>query len=143
MPKLAKKPAQPPGPGTPNKIDNSVFHPLYPAAVAPDFATLGYAVALADLAAARGMTVQGVCEFPDELRKAGLPYPLPAGVAHAAHRIDRDRTDGMLWRCHGRRVGEPVPEIPRAEAQRRMDTKQTERKTGVHVTTAPVAEDLL
>jgi hypothetical protein len=118
-----------------------------PATVAPapatDFAAQGLALALADLAQAKGLTVAGVCELPDALSAAGLPVPVPPHVAHAAHKIDRDRIDGMLWRCHGRRTSEPIPVVPRAQAEKIVESATTFAKTGTVTVTAPDAENLV
>lgn len=77
---------------------------------------LGAAVALADLAEAKGMTVDGVSSFPTLLTEAGLPEKIGPTLGHAAHRIYRDRIDAMLFRCN-RPINQSAPVLSRPEAE--------------------------
>ena len=57
---------------------------------------LAYAVALADLAEATGLTVKDVIEL-GKAKAAGFP-DLPHSIASLGHQIHRDRMDAFLWR---------------------------------------------
>lgn len=106
-------------------------------APAVDFATAGMAVALADLAQQLGMAVADVAKFSNHVTGAGLPFPVPHHIAYAAHRIDRDRIDGMLWRCHGRGVSEPIPQVTRQQATKQIESINHTRATGTVIAGAP------
>ena len=66
--------------------------------ITAEFLSLGYAVALADLADAKGMDVAGVASLPHLLKDAGLPACIGPSVVRRAHKINRDSIDAMLWR---------------------------------------------
>lgn len=87
-----------------------------PINVQTDFISLGQAVALADLAEGKGLTVLSVQEFPDHLRSVGLPEKVPHRVANMAHQLFRDRIDAMLFR-NNRPLIQQAPVLSREEAE--------------------------
>ncbi len=87
-----------------------------PAATAADpFAERGMAVALVELATARG---QEVGDVPTAAAaEIGLPAPLPHRVMLLAHKLQRNQIDAMLWRCN-RPLSEEAPQLSLADAKR-------------------------
>jgi hypothetical protein len=81
-----------------------------------DFTEMGWRVALAELASAKGQTVEDVAKNADALRTAGLPADVPPGTIRRAHRLHRDAVDGMLYRCNVRPATVDAPELSKAEA---------------------------
>lgn len=131
MPKLSKP--------TPKQVDpcGNEIKPDDPDYGTKNFHVQGMAVALADLAQQLGMSVADATSFAHHVKGAGLPFPVPHHIAHAAHRIDRDRIDGMLWRCHGRKASEPIPQVTRQQATKQVESVNTARTTGTVVAGAP------
>ncbi len=65
----------------------------------PNFTELGQAVVLSDLANHEGMTIEGVCQFPDKLKASRLPDNPSPHLRRMAHKLNRDSIDAVLWRC--------------------------------------------
>lgn len=65
-----------------------------------DFLSLGYAVALADLADARDLTITAASENPTLLEEAGMPKLLPPSVVRRAQQLYRNNRDGLAYRNH-------------------------------------------
>lgn len=73
-----------------------------------DFLFLGQAAALADIAEANGLDVEGICATPARLRAIGLPESPLHSMRRLAHKIQRDRIDGMLFRTGGHSTAHPM-----------------------------------
>lgn len=91
--------------------------PTAPAADSP-FAERGMAVALVELATARGQEVEDVP--PTAMAEMGLPDPLPRRVMDLAHTLQRRQIDAMLWRCN-RPLNECAPQLSPRDAARYVE----------------------
>lgn len=94
--------------------------------VTPIIAANGLAVALADLAEAKGMTIEGVSDCPHFLAEAGLPEKIGPTLGHAAHRIYRDRIDAVMWRCN-RPLNQTAPILTRPQAEAHVAKVEQEK----------------
>lgn len=100
---------------------------------------LGYALILARLADAEGMTVEGVCSFPAKLIAAGLPAKPDARLLHEATKLNRDAIDACAWRCNaatwakadtptGYAIVKPAPKLTRPEVTAAQERKEQATK---------------
>lgn len=78
----------------------------------PELAAKGLALAIAELAEARGMHVPDLLGFPDILKEAGLPEKVERWVGMLAHQLNRNAVDGMLFRANWRPAPVIHPAVP-------------------------------
>lgn len=81
-----------------------------------DILSLGYSLALADLADARGLEVADAAAMPHILKQAGLPAMFGPSIVRRAQQLYRNAIDGMLFR-NNRPLNQAAPVLTRAEAE--------------------------
>jgi hypothetical protein len=105
---------------------------------------LGISLAIADLADAKGLSVEDVVTMPHVLEAAGLPHPIAPAVARRAHQLYRNAVDGMLWRGNVLKLHSDV-RLTKREAEVLIEevakpAAQVEREMARHEKAAKAAE---